>query len=199
MVRFQNRTLLLLTLIFGLSISCYLHFNCQGCITYVELPLHRPKIETRRMLKEALATSQSVPRDHEVVDYWRSMSAGFSIHIDKRGEIETRDYSGLTGGGRPVCTTSQRERSRRGLDELTALLEMTLACDGNAGASILLTTDTSKWSTPEKQAVLDNLLDRLSGPMGHSYYVVTRAEQGIGKDNYFVKAVPLNEFPVCWR
>ncbi len=144
--RFSISSLLVLTLFSAIGVVTYQHF----IQTFMIVAVPRPNSGTystataQSLLGDCLLKTEGLPVDHELIENWKNPSFGFHVHIDKNANI-------LVNGPLGTKTT--------GLRSLEAARDTTLSfLDGNP-ASVLMTSDTDGWDSPEKRQVIETLFE----------------------------------------
>ena len=142
MANFSIRTLLIATLVAAVLVATFLYVNRSYSVSGIPRPNSGGYSTTQaaKLLPELLAKSSGIKSDHSLISNWQGPTQSIRVHVDRDGTIRTTNYFGET---------------HTGLQSVTAAIDG-VPRFGNY-VSVLLTSDSDGWDTPEKQCVIDVL------------------------------------------
>ena len=156
MFKFSIRSLLALTLVAAMCVVFWIW--SQQSYVIVKIPIaicdRHAAEEATALLSEFLQKTTGIDGNHKIVQNWCGRTQSVRVHVDKNGEIRSTCVGMEKYIDGPLAEWAA---TRVGLDGL----EMSMFTEPRLGneLSVLITSDTDGWTGPEKQKVIDLLLE----------------------------------------
>ena len=154
MLKFSIRSLLALTLVAAMCVVFWIWSHQTYVIVEIPRAIYEKHStsEAKELFSEFLEKTAGIDSNHKIVQSWQGRTQSVRVHVDKNGEIRSTCV-----GLEKYIALPEWGATRVGLDGL----ETSMYTEPRIGneLSVLITSDRDGWTGPEKQKVLDLLLE----------------------------------------